>query len=40
MTTEISLRGFCALGGLENPRLFTKTKRVCGRVITTYWMRG
>lgn len=39
MVEQISYRGFCALGGLTNPRLFTRVRRNGTYVYSTYWMR-
>mgnify|MGYP003521570396 FL=1 len=37
---EITYRGFCALGGLTNPRLSTRAVNLGkGYMHTTYWMR-
>ena len=37
MGNEISYAGFCALGGLTNPRLYTRTFK-CGYYYTRYYM--
>lgn len=36
--TQISYLGFCALGGLTNPRLFTRAVYLGNHYMhTTYW---
>lgn len=39
MATQISYLGFCALGALTNPRLFTRNVYLGKHYMhTTYWM--
>lgn len=39
MAEQISYLGFCALGGLTNPRLFTRAVYLGKHYMhTTYWM--
>lgn len=37
---QISYKGFCALGGLINPRLFSQTKRNGSHVYIVYYYRS
>jgi hypothetical protein len=39
MIEQISYKGFCALGGLTNPKLFTRTFRNGSYIYTVYYMR-
>lgn len=39
MYSTISYKGFCALGGLTNPKLYTETRRNGSYVYTIYWLR-
>lgn len=36
---EISYKGFCALGGLTNPKLFTQVRRNGTYVYSVYYLR-
>lgn len=39
MTQQITYAGFCALGGLTNPRLYTRQVYLGEHYMhTTYWM--
>lgn len=38
MVRQISYKGFCALGGLTNPKLFTRTNKYGGKIYRTYYM--
>lgn len=41
MTIQISYKGFCALGGLTNPKLFSQVRRNGSYMYITYWfVRG
>jgi len=38
MAQQISYKGFCALGGLNNPKLYTRAVYLNGWYMhTTYW---